>query len=74
MRKDRMVSQFVGSIVKEVLSASHQGKTFYCMHEPHYERVAWREFMKDILEELQKEFPGCDVILDEQLNIIVKWD
>lgn len=74
MRKERLVSQFVNSITKEVVSAAHQGKTSVCMSEPHYERVAWNEFLKDILHELHVQFPGCDIVLDDQLGITVKWD
>ncbi len=74
MRKDRIVTQFVGSIVKEVLSSAHQGKTSFHIAEPHYERAAWNEFLRDILHSLSTEFPGCDIILDEQLGITIQWD
>lgn len=74
MRRQRVVSQFVSSILKEVVSAAHQGKTSFYMSEPHYERAAWTEFVRDILDQLQNEFPGCDIVLDEQLGIVIKWD
>ena len=74
MRKRRLVFQFVETIRQQVVSSANQGKTWFFFSEPHYERAAWSEFLKDILEELQKEFPGCDIELDEHLGITVRWD
>ena len=44
------------------------------MSEPHYCQIEWNEFLTDILNEVHKEFPGCDVILDDQLGITIKWN
>ena len=73
-RKQRIVYQFVAGIARDVLSAADQGKTSFHFAEPHYEKAAWSEFLKEILEELQAEFPACDIELDEHLGITVRWD
>lgn len=74
MRKRRLVHQFVSAICREVMDAANQGKTMFMFHEPHYERAAWSEFLQDIVDAIEAEFPGCDVILDEHLGITVRWD
>jgi hypothetical protein len=74
LRRDRIVSQFLSSIIREVVSAAHQGKTAFHMSEPLYCQIEWNEFLTDILNEVHKEFPGCDVILDDQLGITIKWN
>jgi hypothetical protein len=74
MRKQRIVTQFLHAISKEVYAAANHGKICVVFPEPHYERAAWSEFLKEILEELEKEFPGCDLDLDEHLGITVRWD